>query len=106
MRIDYVDVPFDYDGEPIALALGQIAILRLPENPTTGYRWVPSADHFTLVDDMFASDPHSGVGGGGARTLRFEATAPGSGTIAIALRRAWENESNAIDRRTYTFFIR
>jgi inhibitor of cysteine peptidase len=64
--------------------------VRLPENPTTGYRWQPEPDdvRLKLVDDRFegAEVPR---GAGGDRVLVFEAVRAGPARLHCAMRRTW-----------------
>jgi inhibitor of cysteine peptidase len=74
-----------------SVRIGDLATVRLPENPTTGYRWQrgPDDGRLKLVDDRFEG---AGVarGAGGERVLVFEAVRAGVTTLRLARRRAWE----------------
>ena len=76
------------------LRVGDELILRLPENPTTGFRWQvqPSADPaLRRIDDRF--EPGSGSplpGASGTRVLKFAASSPGTVQLSLAHRQAWE----------------
>jgi len=76
------------------LRVGDELILRLPENPTTGFRWQvnPSADPaLRRVDDRF--EPGSGSplpGAGGTRVFTFAASSPGTVQLSLAHRQEWE----------------
>lgn len=85
------------NGKTVSLALGQSLVMRLPENPTTGFRWfVASHGAMNLdADDFFPAG--SGVGSGGTRQLQWSAAVPGQSDIALALKRAWESSDAAID---------
>lgn len=67
-----------------------VIVVRLPENPTTGYRWgVDSLGSLRLVDDAFVV-ASGAPGAGGKRVLRFAAVTPGTTALVLALRRMWE----------------
>lgn len=78
-------------GRSIAVAPGTQVILRLPENPSTGYRWqIPSG--VTIASDQF-QEIGTGAGAGGERMLTvvastasvrvvFELSRPWSGSVA------------------------
>jgi inhibitor of cysteine peptidase len=74
-------------GTTVSADPGDTIVVRLPENPTTGYRWEvaggpsPSADDFTSAG--------TGQGAGGERTLRFTAQ---PGPITLVLKRPWESD--------------
>jgi inhibitor of cysteine peptidase len=77
-------------GTSKTVRVGDRTTVRLPENPTTGYRWQVDADdeRLKLVEDRFegAEVPR---GAGGDRVLVFEAVRAGSARLGLAKRRAW-----------------
>lgn len=77
-------------GRSVRAAAGDQLVLKLAENPTTGFRWhvdVPAA--VRLVADDFA--PSSGAAGaGGERVITLLMAAPGRHTVAATLRRSWD----------------
>lgn len=77
-------------GTTRSVHVGERATVRLPENPTTGYRWEADFDgvRLRLVDDRFEG-PQSPRGAGGERVLAFEAVLPGPTTLRLAKRRGW-----------------
>jgi inhibitor of cysteine peptidase len=78
------------DGKLLTVRRGQRVLLRLPENPTTGYRWEVPPEVTLLADDFAAPQAGSAAGGGGMRTLCFELTAAATtGTLRFELRRPW-----------------
>ena len=77
----------------VTLSAGEELTIRLPENPTTGYRWSVNPDSFggvlTLLDSSY--EPGGpGVGAAGVRTFRFAATAAGTAQVTLSLARSWE----------------
>jgi inhibitor of cysteine peptidase len=90
-----------------------VIIVRLPENPTTGYRWAieevdeeilePEESDFSLSD--FSLSPDAGIGGGGERKLSFRAKKAGIAHLELKLARSWE-ESAGIDRYGVTIHVR
>jgi predicted secreted protein len=78
------------NGGAVSAAAGDTVVLRLAENPTTGYRWqLDSATGLMLSADEFSS-VSAAPGAGGERRLCFVAPAPGTFQIQASLRRAWE----------------
>ncbi len=77
-------------GSTLRVRAGEHLVVRLPETPTTGYRWV--ADHdgsrLALVDDRFEG-PTSPRGAGGERVLVLQARGSGPVTLRLVKRRAW-----------------
>ena len=72
--------------------VGEQVTVRLPENPTTGFRCVAEYDdtRLTLVDDGFEG-PGEPAGAGGERVLVFETVRGGPSALTLAKRRAWES---------------
>jgi inhibitor of cysteine peptidase len=83
--------PADAGSRPVVRVAEQVT-LRLPENPTTGYRWQPEFDEsvLRLVEDRYegAEFPR---GAGGQRLWIFEPLRPGSASVKLAQRRSWES---------------
>ncbi len=80
--------------EHLSIAPGAHFVVRLTENPTTGYRW-----HYTLTGsgaiESFRDDyaPHGQLpGSAGYRSICFRALRPGSSAVQFQLRRAWERK--------------
>lgn len=66
-------------GQQVSLQVGQSAEVRLPENPTTGYRWVvagPLGAACSLIDRSFQAGSGS-VGAGGEHVWQLRAVALG-----------------------------
>jgi inhibitor of cysteine peptidase len=85
------------DGEEHRFRAGQMFQVILPENPTTGYRWTiaePAPSHITLIRQEYTVSHHDPlfVGGGGVRTMTFQAVSKGSTRLILLLRRSWEEE--------------
>lgn len=75
--------------------VGESFEVSLPENPTTGYRWITTditQTTIVLTDDRFESEAKIGFGGGGVRRWRFTATKPGTIELKFFYQRSWENQ--------------
>jgi inhibitor of cysteine peptidase len=86
-------------GRSITLETGQELVLRLPSNPTTGYRWeIETLDRAYLqpigeaefVQDETGEEQLVGVGG--VEVFRFRALEPGTTTLKLIYHRTWETE--------------
>lgn len=82
---------------PQNLELGQTLTLRLPSNPSTGYRWelINAAPEIlnSLGPEVFNPGSQGQiVGAPGHSVWRFTAHSSGSGELALAYKRPWENE--------------
>lgn len=86
------------DGKLIHAKPNDLITFRLPETPTTGYRWrIASVDESMLqtVGDEFEPNAGPGVGAGGVRTVRFLVKRSGTTDIQLEHRREWEEERPA-----------
>jgi inhibitor of cysteine peptidase len=80
-------------GESVALARNQQLVVRLPSNPTTGYRWALAQQSTPVVEPEGAPTYEKGAGAEGAsgtETWRFAPTQAGEGTLRLEYRRLWE----------------
>lgn len=80
---------------PLSLQVGQQFILRLPSNPTTGFRWLlrDSAPQVlqSLGPEVYSNPEDSGlVGSAGVSTWRFQVVKAGEGQLALSYERPWE----------------
>ncbi len=85
------------NGRTVELKIGETIEVRLPENPTTGFRWQLTADGSPAVakrDDAFTAS--SGPPGqGGTHVWKFKAVATDEGDIELGHRRRWEGQGEA-----------
>ena len=87
----------------LGLALGQIGEIRLPSNPSTGYRWAlvePSTDLLTLLDHDFTAARSELMGAPGEERWSFQAVRKGAGELRFEYRRPWEPVEIAPAQRT------
>lgn len=79
---------------------GDVIIITVKENPSTGYRWIPQIDEEIILmeESKYRIDPGSRIGGGSARTFTFRVRAPGKTKIHLNLNREWEKEKSPIDQ--------
>lgn len=89
--------------DPLVLHEGQEFNLRLPSNPTTGFRWVMNENAAPALKQLgpeVYSTPEEAdvVGSAGVSTWRFRAVARGEGRLALDYRRPWENTVPAAKR--------
>ena len=96
------------DSGAATLSRNDELVLRLPENPTTGYRWEvtqSAAGTLRLIDDRFVAGGGLAPGAGGQRVIRFAALAPGNVQISAVMRRSWETSSPA-ETRGYSIVVK
>jgi inhibitor of cysteine peptidase len=78
-------------GQVVDLPVGQVAELRLPENPTTGFRWAvtsAASPACRLTDEDFQGAPGL-PGRGGPHIWQLTAVAPGECNIQLTCRRGF-----------------
>lgn len=87
-----------HDGTTVSAAVGDVLVLVLGENPTTGYRWqlaVPAGLRVDRDDYAAASSSVGASGGGGQRSLRLVIERAGLHAVQALLCRAWEGAAAA-----------
>jgi inhibitor of cysteine peptidase len=82
-------------GERVHVRVGDEVVLRLPENPSTGYRWQLEPPHgsLELADDAYVRPRDGAVGSGGERHFTLRATNSGQAEIQLRLARSWERQA-------------
>lgn len=93
-------------GESVALARNQQLVVRLPSNPTTGYRWALAQQSTPMLEPEGAPIYEKGAGAagaGGTETWRFAPTQAGEGTLRLEYRRLWE--ADAAPARVVSFKV-
>jgi inhibitor of cysteine peptidase len=92
---------------PVALQVGQVLVVTLPSNPSTGYSWTistaPDGAVLTQNGELTYAAMNPDVvmpGSGGTETVRFTATAAGTTTIVLDYRRPWETDVPPVDTVT------
>ena len=76
-------------------------VVRLDENPSTGYRWeseLSSPDILTLTQSDFIPSTSGRVGAAGQRIFTFQAVKAGSVSLDFKNQRAWAGEGSIIAR--------
>lgn len=83
------------EGGQVELKEGQVLVISLESNPSTGYGWeVEEADETILRQTgriEFEPESHL-LGAPGKQILRFEAVAAGQTTLRLVYRRPWEKD--------------
>ncbi len=87
-------------GSTVDVAVGQSVVVELPENASTGYRWVVDHIQPPLVEAAEAHPryPSGAVGAGGRAVWTFTAKAPGSAAVVLKRWRPWEGEAGVAER--------
>jgi inhibitor of cysteine peptidase len=90
----------DDRGKTVEIHIGDTLVMRLDENPTTGYEWALEAynkEIVTLNSTVYIPSPPSAVGGGGQRIFTFKGERAGRVTLRFMLRRRWEGEASVLE---------
>jgi inhibitor of cysteine peptidase len=97
----------DDQGKVFEVRQGNIVLIRLAENPSTGYPWEIDevAEQVIELQGSDFSMVGRSIGGGGWRTFTFKAQSPGTAKIQLKLRREWEPEDATIDRFEVTIRV-
>jgi len=88
------------NGKTVELHVGDAAVLRLPENATTGYRWAVDAADGSVVEiaeGEYIATPNR-VGAGGEAQWIVRAKAAGATQVKLKHWREWEGERSVIER--------
>ena len=91
------------NDQEIELPRGQQFEIRLPENPTTGFRWKMVANGepaCKTLEDFYEPPDVLTHGQEGAHYWRFEAAQAGDGNIELVYQRSWEQGKNPARRFT------
>jgi len=95
-----VHVDEDDDGGQVTLEQGQILVVTLESNPSTGYSWAVVENQDSILvqqgESEFVqpeqSDPPM-VGVGGWEVFRFKDVSTGQETLELIYRRSWETDA-------------
>ncbi len=94
------------NGQEVEVGVGHSFELCLPENPTTGFRWVLGSTGkpvCTLLSDQFQAGG-SRPGQGGSHCWQFQVGQAGKGTLTLTYQRPGEQASAAA--QTFTLQLR
>jgi parallel beta-helix repeat protein len=105
-----VDVNEDDDGGLIELETGQVLVVTLESNPTTGYRWEVQQVQASVIGQIggvefkpFVEDGKPVVGAGGWEIFRFRAVGIGQVTLQMVYHKSWEEDAEPL--RTFTLDV-
>ncbi|MCR5225574.1 MAG: protease inhibitor I42 family protein [Alphaproteobacteria bacterium] len=80
----------------VTVKLGDVVIIKLEENLTTGYSWqmdIPETDIVKVQENKYIASNTDLVGAGGVHKWNLKATTPGTVKITAAYRRPWEKNT-------------
>lgn len=85
-------------GTRQVVTVGEVLEVRLPANPTTGYRWQVTTAALLLQQQggaVYQSETQRS-GAGGLTSFIFSATTPGNGLLELAYQRPWEENTQPL----------
>ncbi len=83
-------------GGEVEVSLGDSFEVRLPENPTTGYRWAlhsSGGPSLEIQEDTFEGQGGGDLGAGGVHRWRFRTVQEGTADLVMEYRRSWEKRA-------------
>jgi inhibitor of cysteine peptidase len=92
------------NGKSITVHLGEKVLLRLSENPSTGFRWAVESGASGITElrgSHYLPAKDSTVGRGGQRIFVFETKGSGRVRLVLKLRREWGSKSVASRFKVY-----
>jgi inhibitor of cysteine peptidase len=96
------------DDTTIDVHAGDTIVVRLPENPTTGFTWAIDKVRDNVIrlrSSEYSPASGAGVGGGGVRSLVFEAISAGTVRLQLKHRREWDADQPITDRFAATIRV-
>ena len=109
---DQIDVSLGETGGKLMLRRGDLLVIRLPSNRTTGYCWsVESSKHDVLKQEADVIYEKAGcgmviAGAGGRETWKFHAIFAGLTTLRFYYSRPWERGVPPLRVVTWTVEVR
>ncbi|MDP3564258.1 MAG: protease inhibitor I42 family protein [Methanoregula sp.] len=91
--VGHLIVTEEQNKATVTVQQGSIITVRLPENPTTGYRWnLTTTPGLQVTGDTYVSSDTTGklMGAGGTRIWEIKAAVPGEHKINAVYMRSWE----------------
>lgn len=82
-------------GQEVRASRGDRIVIRVPENPTTGYSWVLAdiPEPLRLGSNDYLPPQSTAPGAGGERRVELVASRPGQARVELSLERPWEDEA-------------
>ena len=96
-------------GKTFTVRRGDRIVIKLAENPTTGYEWaIDNIDSkaIKLEDSELSLPENAGLGAGGERIFTFQTKATGISRLQLKEWRSWLGDRSIIQRFEVTFQIR
>jgi inhibitor of cysteine peptidase len=95
-----VKVDASQDGGQVDLAKGQVLVVTLESNPTTGYRWEAvelDVEVLRQVGDAEFKPQSDLIGAPGVEITRFQAVEAGQAMLRMVYHRPWETDVEPLE---------
>ncbi len=95
-----VEVNQEMNSGSVVLEQGQILVLKLSSNPTTGYDWEIvdlNAAILEQVGEVEYKSDSALIGSGGVNTYTFKAVGSGNTQLSLVYHRSWEKDIPPIE---------
>ncbi len=89
------------NGKTVHVHTGDLVMIKLNENPSTGYLWaIDQSDNaiLSLQGSDYTPTPGEALGSGGTRAFTFVAKKPGTVHLRLKLWRSFEGDASIIQR--------
>jgi len=100
-----IELTIEDNGKTFKVNPGQMAILRLKENPTTGYLWKVLDKHGLELESKFNPSPDAMIGGGGTREFKIRFMDEGEYVMKLKHWCSWEKEKSNIELFSVNFRV-
>ncbi|HUU19715.1 MAG TPA: protease inhibitor I42 family protein [Sedimentisphaerales bacterium] len=113
VELEEVNVDEEDDGGQVELEQGQILVVTLESNPTTGYGWEVVENQESILEQMGEAEFKQSdtgepplVGAGGWEIFRFKAVSAGQMTLQLVYRRSWEEDVEPLNTFSLQVVVR
>ena len=110
---EQIDLDASHNGQEIEVAVGDLLVITLESNPTTGFGWQLSEpideDLLALIESRYepSENVEQGmVGAGGTEVWTFKALTTGVTRISMEYSRPWEGGEKAVQTFEVTVTIK
>jgi len=101
--VEEINLGPEDNGRILDVSVGAIAVIKLPENPSTGYTWQYAVNEniAEVIEDVYIPPKNQIPGRGGTRMLKLKVI--GSGEFVMDYVQPWENQP--VDHFSVTFRV-
>jgi len=94
-EVAVTEIEVHSSGERVKASTGDRIVIQIPENATTGYRWVVAdlPTTLALASDELLPPTSTRPGAGGERRIALDVRGAGEGEVVLSLVRPWEGEA-------------